>query len=74
VVTRGGTPPSGRRCRGGGRALAADLPAGVEVHRAILRQAAVPQLQMRADREAMAQYGVTPGALAAAVLGSGLTT
>lgn len=31
------------------------------------RQAEIPQLQIRADRRAMARYGVTPGAMAAAV-------
>ena len=34
---------------------------------AVERQAEIPQLQIRADRRAMARYGVTPGAMAAAV-------
>ena len=34
---------------------------------AVEQQADVPQLQVRADRRAMARYGVTPGALAQAV-------
>ncbi len=34
---------------------------------AVERQADVPQLQIRADRRAMARYGVTPGSLTAAV-------
>ena len=34
---------------------------------AVEQQADVPQLQIRADRRAMARYGVTPGALAQAV-------
>ena len=34
---------------------------------AVEQQADVPQLQVRADRRAMARYGVTPGALARAV-------
>ena len=34
---------------------------------AVERQAEIPQLQVRADRRAMARYGVTPAAMAAAV-------
>jgi Cu/Ag efflux pump CusA len=47
------------------RATAGDVEGVVDL--AVERQAAVPQLQIRADREAMAQYGMTPGALAEAV-------
>ena len=54
------------------RSLAARIRTAAEdvegvVDLAVERQAAVPQLQVRADRGAMAQHGVTPGALAEAV-------
>ena len=41
------------------------VPGVVDV--AVEQQAEVPQLQVRADRRAIARYGVTPGALAEAV-------
>ena len=47
------------------RAAAGDVEGVVDL--AVERQAAVPQLQVRADRRAMAQHAVTPGALAEAV-------
>ena len=45
------------------------VASGVEglVDLAVERQAEIPQLQVRADRRAMARYGVTPAAMAAAV-------
>jgi CzcA family heavy metal efflux pump len=54
------------------RSLAERIRAAAEgvdglVDLSVERQAAVPQLQVRADRRAMAQHGVTPGALAEAV-------
>ena len=45
--------------------VAGQVPGLVDI--AVERQADVPQLQVRADRRAMARYGVTPGSLAAAV-------
>lgn len=47
------------------RAAAGDVEGVVDL--AVERQAAVPQLQVRADREALAQHGKTPGGLAEAV-------
>ncbi len=44
---------------------AGQVPGLVDI--AVERQADVPQLQVRADRRAMARYGVTPGSLTAAV-------
>ena len=44
---------------------AQDVPGVVDV--AVEQQAEVPQLQVRADRHAIARFGVTPGALAEAV-------
>jgi Cu/Ag efflux pump CusA len=46
--------------------LAADSVRGL-VDISVEQQADVPQLQIRADRRAMARYGVTPGAMAEAV-------
>ena len=46
-------------------AVAGEVPGLVDI--AVERQADVPQLQVRADRRAMARYGVTPGSLTAAV-------
>ena len=46
-------------------AVAGQVPGLVDI--AVERQADVPQLQVRADRRAMARYGVTPGSLTAAV-------
>ncbi len=46
-------------------AAASQVPGLVDI--AVERQADVPQLQVRADRRAMARYGVTPGSLTAAV-------
>ncbi len=46
-------------------AVAGQVPGLVEI--SVERQADVPQLQVRADRRAMARYGVTPGSLTAAV-------
>ena len=45
--------------------VAGQVPGLVDI--AVERQADVPQLQVRADRRAMARYGVTPGSLTAAV-------
>ena len=45
--------------------VAGQVPGLVDI--SVERQADVPQLQVRADRRAMARYGVTPGSLAAAV-------
>jgi CzcA family heavy metal efflux pump len=54
------------------RSLAREIRAAAEgvegvVDLAVERQAAVAQLQIRGDREAMGQHGVTPGALAEVV-------
>ena len=46
-------------------AVAGQVPGLVDI--AVERQADVPQLQVRADRRAMARYGVTPGSLTTAV-------
>ena len=46
-------------------AVAGQVPGLVDI--AVERQADVPQLQVRADRRAMARYGVTPGSLTDAV-------
>ena len=46
-------------------AAAQTVPGLVDI--AVEQQAEVPQLQVRANRQAMARYGVTPGALAEAV-------
>ena len=46
-------------------AVAGLVPGLVDI--AVERQADVPQLQVRADRRAMARYGVTPGSLTDAV-------
>ncbi|WP_420634920.1 efflux RND transporter permease subunit [Candidatus Palauibacter sp.] len=45
--------------------VAQDVDGLVDI--AVERQAEIPQLQVRADRRAMARHGVTPGAMAAAV-------
>lgn len=45
--------------------VAAEVDGLVDV--SVERQAEIPQLQIRADRRAMASHGVTPGAMAAAV-------
>ncbi len=45
--------------------VAGQVPGLVDI--SVERQADVPQLQVRADRRAMARYGVTPGSLTAAV-------
>lgn len=45
--------------------VAGQVPGLVDI--AVERQADVPQLQVRADRRAMARHGVTPGSLTAAV-------
>ena len=45
--------------------VASSVPGLVDI--AVERQAEIPQLRIRADRRAMARYGVTPGSMAAAV-------
>ena len=54
-----------REIAGGIEAVALGVAGLVDV--AVEQQADVPQLQVRADRRAMARYGVTPGALAQVV-------
>ena len=54
-----------RELAGGIEGVAQRVPGLVDI--AVEQQSGVPQLQIRADRSAMARYGVTPGALAEAV-------
>ena len=54
-----------REIASGIEAVASDVEGLVDL--AVERQAEIPQLQVRADRRAMARYGVTPAAMAAAV-------
>ena len=54
-----------REIAAGVETAAQGVPGLVDI--AVEQQAEVPQLQVRANRQAMARYGVTPGALAEAV-------